>query len=45
VPPAEYGHKWQVVVDTAGVELERTVEAGGQVSARDRSLLVLRRAV
>jgi glycogen operon protein len=45
VPPAEYGHKWQVVLDTADADPERTVEAGGQLTARDRSLLVLQRAV
>jgi glycogen operon protein len=49
LPPGAYGQKWQVMVDTAtapaDVDPERVVEAGGQVQARDRSLVVLQRAV
>jgi isoamylase len=47
VPPAEYGEKWRVVVDTAqpGAGAPVTVPAAAKLTVPDRSLLVLDREV
>jgi len=46
-PPAEYGDKWERVVETAEPSADRpaVVEAGHKIIVPDRSLIVLDRTV
>jgi glycogen operon protein len=46
-PPAEYGEKWEVVIETAEPSPDRPsiVEAGSTIIVPDRSLIVLDRTV
>ena len=43
MPPAEYGEKWETVIETAEPSPDRpsVVEAGGKIVVPDRSLIVL----
>ncbi|HEV7898024.1 MAG TPA: glycogen debranching protein GlgX [Planosporangium sp.] len=50
LPSAEYGQKWELVIDTGefpsdGVKAARAVEASGRLFVRDRSFIVLKRTV
>jgi len=46
-PPAEYGEKWEKVIETAEPLPDRpsVVEAGNRIRVPDRSLIVLDRTV
>jgi glycogen operon protein len=46
-PPAEYGEKWEKVIETAepNPDIPSVVEAGGTILVPDRSLIVLDRTV
>jgi len=46
-PPAEYGEKWEKVIETAEPSPDRpsVVEAGSKIWVPDRSLIVLDRTV
>jgi glycogen operon protein len=46
-PPAEYGEKWEKVIETAEVSKDQptVIEAGAKILVPDRSLVVLDRTV
>jgi hypothetical protein len=46
MPPASFGHRWEIIIDTgAGLRLKpRTLKAADRLEVAERTMLVLSRA-